>query len=162
MKQKKGQIPFTCKLLIILHIFLGIGAVFGGGTLTIAPDGKLLGMPISILDQSPFTNFLIPGIILLLILGVIPLIVAFNLINQKSSKIGDALNFSKGTHWSWSFSIYIGFILIIWLSIQMYMIHDVSVVHLIYLALGLLIQAITILPSVQCYYSLNSKERIGH
>lgn len=162
MKYKKGQIPVTCKLLIILHIILGIGAVFGGGALTIDPEGTLLGMPITILDQSPFHNFLIPGIILLLFLGVLPLIIAFNLINQKSSKIGDALNFSKDIHWSWSFSIYISFILIIWLCIQIYMINGISNVHLIYMTLGLLIQAITILPSVQDYYRLNSKEHIGH
>jgi hypothetical protein len=56
--------------IINIHIsllaFLGIGAIGGGGALIISPSGKLLGgIPLSLLKNSPFNDFLIPGIILL-------------------------------------------------------------------------------------------------
>jgi len=40
---------------------LGLGAVFGGGVLIISPSGQLFGMPLSLLDHSPFNNFLVPA-----------------------------------------------------------------------------------------------------
>ncbi|MEO7530768.1 MAG: hypothetical protein ABIS69_05135, partial [Sediminibacterium sp.] len=57
-------------IMLVLLAFLGIGAIGGGIVFMISPDGKMMGIPLSILDQSPFNNFLIPGIILFLILGL--------------------------------------------------------------------------------------------
>lgn len=53
----------TRNLLLFLLSFHGLGAIFGGGIFIISPMGKLFGMPLSILDNSPFTNFLVPGFI---------------------------------------------------------------------------------------------------
>ena len=51
--------------------FLGISTIGGGSVLIISPSGELLGeLPLSILERSPFNDFLIPGIILFLVLGV--------------------------------------------------------------------------------------------
>ena len=49
----------TRNLLIALLAFLGLGAIGGGAVLIISPSGKLMGMPLSILNPSPFTDFLI-------------------------------------------------------------------------------------------------------
>jgi hypothetical protein len=58
---------------IFLLAFLGISALGGGRALIISPSGKLLGgLPLSILKNSPFEDFLNPGIILFLVLGIIP------------------------------------------------------------------------------------------
>ena len=51
-------------VFLILLGFLALGAIIGGGTLTISPTGKLLRMPLYLLEKSPFNNYLIPGIIL--------------------------------------------------------------------------------------------------
>lgn len=74
---------FTSKLLILLHLLLGIGAVFGGVVLVIDPSGELINMPITLLENSPFDSFLIPGIILFVVLGVLPLIVSFALATKR-------------------------------------------------------------------------------
>ena len=66
----------SAKLAIGLEVLLGVGAVFGGGALLLAPDGHLLSMPISALSGSPFSDYLIPGAILFSVLGVTPLLVA--------------------------------------------------------------------------------------
>lgn len=64
------------RLAVALEIFLGLGALFGGGALILAPDGHLLGMPTRLLAGSPFPSFLFPGIILFTLIGIAPLLAA--------------------------------------------------------------------------------------
>ena len=45
-----APLPATARLAIVLEIFLGVGALFGGGALILAPDGHLLGMPSKLLE----------------------------------------------------------------------------------------------------------------
>lgn len=52
-------------------IFLGITALIGSVPLIIDPSGRLLMMPLSLLEHSPFTSFLVPGIILLTANGLL-------------------------------------------------------------------------------------------
>jgi hypothetical protein len=99
MNEKRRK-SFACYLLIFLHIFLAIGALFGGGVLIISPDGSILSMPLSMLENSPFNNFLIPGLILFVGLGMLPLITAIYLISEKPLKIAEKLSLYKETHWS--------------------------------------------------------------
>jgi hypothetical protein len=73
---KRRQLPGIARLAVVLEIFLGLGALFGGGALLLAPDGHLLGMPTTLLAGSPFPSFLVPGIILFTFLGLGPLVAA--------------------------------------------------------------------------------------
>ena len=108
----------TRNILLILLGFLGVGAIGGGGVLIISPTGEMLGMPSSMLEKSPFNSYLIPGIILFTVLGLIPLMLIIALIKKPKSKLADQFNFFKDMHWAWTYSIYIGFILIIWIQLQ--------------------------------------------
>ena len=77
-----------------LLAFLGVTAIGGGGILIISPSGKLLGgLPLSILVKSPFKDFFYPCIILFLILGVLPCLVIYSLIQKPESKFAESLNF---------------------------------------------------------------------
>ena len=78
----------TRNLLLFLLSFHGLGAIFGGGIFIISPMGKLFGMPFSILYNSPFTNFLVPGFILFTILGLFPIGVMLALLNSSDKKTG--------------------------------------------------------------------------
>jgi hypothetical protein len=147
--------PVTVKLLIGLFIFLGLGAVMGGGAFIIDPSGELIGLPVDLMQVNLFSNYLIPGIVLLLCFGVTPLIVASALMLGWPWKLGDKLSVFKDKHWSWSFSLYIAFALIIWITVQVYILKGISVVHLVYIGLGLAIQIVTLLPSVSNYYINN-------
>lgn len=103
-------------LLIFLLIILSIGAIAGGGSFLLFPEGYLGMTPESMLQHSPFPNFLIPGIILFTVFGVIPLFVVWGLLKQKSCKSAQAVNIFQDIHWSWSFAVYTGFALIIWIT----------------------------------------------
>src|SRR6202165_1263434 len=69
-------LPGIARLAIVLEVFLGLGALFGGGAFILAPDGHLLGMPASLLAGSPFPSYLVPGIILFTFVGIAPLLAA--------------------------------------------------------------------------------------
>jgi len=47
-------------------IFLGITSLIGAIPLIMDPSGRILRVPLSLLEHSPFTSFLVPGIILLI------------------------------------------------------------------------------------------------
>lgn len=53
-----------------LQVFIGIGGVAGGVGLVSEPSGANLGLAVELLSDSPFSDFLIPGIVLLAINGV--------------------------------------------------------------------------------------------
>lgn len=108
----------TRNVLLFLLAFLAIGAIYGGEPSIISPSGELLGMPLSILGNSPFKNFIVPGIILFLVLGLVPIILMVALIKKPEYKFAERINFYKDMHWSWTFSIYVAFALIIWIQIE--------------------------------------------
>lgn len=139
-------------ILIFLLSFLGLGAVGGGGVLIISPSGEMIGMPLSMLKNSPFNSFLIPGIILFLVLGIVPFLVAFGLLKKPESRLAERLNLFKDMHWAWSYSIYITFALIIWLQTEMFFIQGVSWLHNFYLLIALIIIFLALMPQVRLLF----------
>jgi hypothetical protein len=53
----------------------GAGAMYGGGLLVLDPSGSELGLPLSWLEETPFRDFFLPGLVLLLVNGVCSLYV---------------------------------------------------------------------------------------
>ncbi|WP_339166755.1 hypothetical protein MKX75_21520 [Paenibacillus sp. FSL R5-0341] len=149
MKQRIGR----SWLLILMHGMLGLGAIVGGVILIMDPSGSMVNLPESLLRNSPFSSFLFPGIILLLVLGVMPIMIAISLLRYVHWGLGERLNLYSDRYWAWTFSLYTGFALIIWIMVQVYWIQDVSLIHLVYFAWGVGIQVVTLLPGIQGKYS---------
>src|SRR5436190_18766616 len=55
----------------VLLLFNAIGAVYGGSSLMMHRDGSGLGMTTELLKNSPFPDFFVPGLILLLVNGLL-------------------------------------------------------------------------------------------
>lgn len=139
-------------LLIVLQLFLGIGAMFGGTALIMDPSGEFIGMPLSLLENSFFNNYLLPGLILFCALGMFSIVTASGLLLRWNWEFAEKINIFRDKHWSWTFSLYLGFELIIWITIQVYILDVFYLIHLIYITLGLFIQIVTLLPKVQEKY----------
>jgi hypothetical protein len=137
--------------LIALHLFLGLNALIAGITFIIAPDGHLIQMPLSNLDRSPFSNFLVPGILLSIFVGILPILVAYGLWRRPNWRWAGALNPLKDMHWSWAGSIAVGAAAIIWIIIQIQWI-TFGVLHAIVIAWGSAIVLATLLPTVRQHY----------
>lgn len=145
MKNHKPAKPYSLYFLMGLILFQGISGLFGGIALVTDPAGELLRMPISILEGSPFNNFLVPGFILLTILGIFPMVVFYGL--------------WKRTNWAWTGALIVSAALIIWIGVEIWMVgyHPEPPLQLIYGLLGLILLFLTLLPSVRNKfpYSLN-------
>ncbi|MEK3732079.1 hypothetical protein MKX64_06445 [Paenibacillus sp. FSL M8-0334] len=139
-------------VLILLELLLGIGTIVGGAALMMDPSGEAIGLPLSLIENSWFTNYFVPGLILFMMLGVVPVIISVGLAKKTRSALAERLNVFQDWHWSWTFSLYSGFVLIMWIAIQAYIIHSFSMIHFMYIALGLAIQIVSLLPKVQDKY----------
>lgn len=67
-------------LAVLLLVFLGLGGLYGAWMLISDPSGGNFEWSLSLLDGTPFSSFLIPGIILALSNGILPLFVAITLV----------------------------------------------------------------------------------
>lgn len=117
------------------------------------PNGKYGESARFCIGAFTFYQFLFPGIILLLVLGVMPLVIGISLMRYVHWELGETLNLYPDRYWAWTFSLYTGFALIIWIMVQVYWIQDVSIIHLVYFAWGVGIQVVTLWPGVQQKYS---------
>jgi hypothetical protein len=126
----------TRNILLYLLAFLGLGAIGGGGVFIISPGGKLMGMPLSILN-------------------LVPLMLIIALVKKPQSKLAERINFFKDMHWSWSFTIYIAFILIFWIQIQMVFLSAVHWLHTFYMFFAVVIIFVALLPQVRNLYKIN-------
>lgn len=92
-------------IAIFLLLFNGIGALYGGGLLIVDPTGKLLQLPYEYIKDTVFGNYLLPGIVLFLFLGV-------------GSIVLTALTFFRKYNYG-RLMMYLGLIIVVWLSVQL-------------------------------------------
>jgi hypothetical protein len=144
--------PFETWILIVLLVLLAINAFYGGISLMLAPDGSLLKMQPGWLEHSPFNSYFIPGLLLLLMNGVFPLVAVYGLITKDNKWYG-WLNVYKNKNWGWTFAVYSGIITNIWIIVQQLM-AGYFILQTIIAAVGLCILVATLLPRVMRYYAL--------
>ena len=143
-------------LLIMLVFIQMISALPAGLSLITDPSGTSLGLPIELLQPTPFHDFLIPGLFLFIFLGLLPALVFYGLIKKPIFKALEKLNLYKDYHWSWTFSYYIGVLLVLWINIELFFIKEFSILHFLYSLLGLLIVFMTHLPSTKRDFKNNN------
>ncbi len=127
---------FAVWVLLVLLVFQAIGAVGGGAALVVSPDGELMHMPLSQLEGSPFDSFLIPGLILLVVLGIMPLVAAVGLWVRRP--------------WAWWLAGVVGCGLLVWIVVQMTIV-DFDWLQPTYLGMGLAIVLACLPRSVRSY-----------
>jgi len=147
-------IYFYKNLLIFLLGFLSLGAFYGGIVLIISPDGTIFGMPLELLNNSPFKNYFIPGVILLVTFGILPVYVIYGLLKKPDNKFFNRLNLLYDYHFAWTFAVYTGIAQIIWINIQTLMLNSVGIIHTIYAGFGILIVCIALLPQTRKHYKI--------
>lgn len=145
--------PFFLYPLLVLHLFLGAGGLYGGGMLLLKPDGSLLGMPTEWIEHSPFKDYFLPGFILFTVNGLLPLFVFAGLLLKPGWPWADSLNIYRNRHWAWTYSLYSGIIVIIWITVQLIM-TQYFWLQPVMIFTGLLIIICTMTPAVMKAYEL--------
>jgi hypothetical protein len=109
------------RALIVLSVFSGLSAV-GGGVGMVVADG--LSMPRSLLADSPFSTYLVPGLILCVAVGGPQVLASALLIAKRESAL--------------LWSAVAGFGMLIWILIEIGVIHAFGWAQSIYVVAGLL------------------------
>ncbi len=109
--------------LFWLHLFVGIGAIAGGLAAITNPLAPM-GMPVEALKKSPFTSYLIPGIILFTVIGV--------------GNVFSAIMFRFKLRFQGYISSIFSWALVIWIIIQCIMLQAVVALHVIFFIIGLI------------------------
>lgn len=112
----------TFVALIAITGFQALSAVAGGIGI-LATGGVGLGMPLSMLEGSPFDSFLWPGVILLVVIGG----------TQTAATVLLARRRESGLLWS----AVAGFAMLIWIFIETGIIRGLSVLQVLYFATGI-------------------------
>lgn len=116
--------PQLSKILGYLQLFIGMGAVAGALPMILTPLGSEEALSIELLRNTPFTSYLIPGIVLFSINGVGSLVASyFSLKRLKPAGI---------------MGMVFGIALIIWIIVQLYLMGFASWLQPLYFALGTL------------------------
>ena len=112
----------VCRLLFVLHLFVGVGAMAGASMAILNPYTPG-GMSTDSLNNSPFSNFLIPGIILFIVIGLGNIFSAISMIFK--SKYQGYIS----SIFSWA--------LVIWILVKCIMLRTVIYLHVIFFIIGL-------------------------
>ena len=110
-------------LLLVLHGFVGIGAL-AGGLAAITNPNEPLGVTVEALKNSPFSSFLIPGIILFTIIGI--------------GNIVSAITLGYGYKFQGYISSTFSWALVIWIVVQCIMLQEIVPLHIIFFVIGII------------------------
>jgi hypothetical protein len=129
--------------LIILTGFVAVTAGLCGLLLILYPNGSALQVPLEVLQFTPFRNFIIPGIILMLGVGGINISATISLIKDQPRRL--------------PLSMWAGLILCGWLIVQVLLIRAVNMLHLVYGLLGLIIMTLSWLSGFVQHYPAHKR-----
>lgn len=112
-------------LLFLLLAFTAITALFSGSLLISYPDGSLLQLSPTLLNGTPFRSFLLPGILLVVVVGGTSLVAAiFNLL-------------AHPFRYNWALAAAV--VLAGWILVQMLLINTLHWLQFVYLFVAVMI-----------------------
>jgi hypothetical protein len=123
----RPELRLAGKVCVAFLIMLGLGALAGAVALLAEPDGSIMHFEVTMLEGSPFSDFMIPGLILGGLFGVGSLVVAAMGLGRL--RLAPFLAFAIGCGQ------------MIWIVVQLAIIEDVSVLHPTFFGVGLVIAA---------------------
>ena len=107
----------------VLQAFIGIGAVAGGLGLMLNPSGGSLGLPLELLEKTPFSTYLVPGLVLFTVNGL-------------GNLAGAVASFTR-RRFAGEIAMALGAFLVAWILIQVYWMSGFHWLHWLYLVLGI-------------------------
>ena len=132
--------------------FLSIGAVVGGVSFVVDRTGAGLGAKLSWLEQTPVSDFLLPGLFLLGVYGIGVILLMAGLAWRFSPGPLGVLIGLLGYHWSWAGTMLVGSVLIRWILYEFTIMPERIVLQPILIVVGILMAAIPLLPSMRRQY----------
>lgn len=117
-------------VLFFLIAFLAVSTVLASLLMMSVPDGSLLSMSTDLLKKSVFKDFVLPGLLLLVFVGVINLLALFYTLSNHKQR--------------YNFSIAGGVMIIVWILLQYAIIQQALVLDIVYVIVGLAVILISL------------------
>jgi len=114
---RSGRRPLALWGLIGALAFLSLGGWYGGVAMLLDPSGVALGMD-EVLPRLPVADFVLPGLFLIVVMGIGPLVVAYGLRARPRWPVLAGVERASGRSWAWSAALALGLVLAAWLALQ--------------------------------------------
>jgi hypothetical protein len=108
--------------VLVVHLIVGVGALAGGLAAILDPI-EPLGSPVSLLEGSPFSSYLIPGLVLFTLFGI-------------GNMIGALLTLRAHPKHAYLLGV-LGGAMMIWIVVQVLVIKAIVFLHILFFCIGL-------------------------
>ncbi len=127
--------PYTLWALIGCLLFLSISGLAGGIGMLIDPSGAILSLPDGLLEDLPIDTFILPGLYLVLVYGLLSPVIAYGL--------------WKRAPWAWGASVVLSIILLGWIIGQFILWGSPHIIQVVYFVLGLAMLILSLTPATR-------------
>ena len=152
--------PLSLHLLVVVLASLGLGGLYGGIAMLIDLSGRLLEMS-EVLPLLPVPNYFLPGLFLVIVMGVIPLGLMYALLARPRWTWARILYPRTGRYWAWYGTVTVGVLLVLWLSLQGLFIGFRWPMQYATGSMALSIVLLAFTPSVREFYTDSHEARRG-
>lgn len=118
----RPRVTAIANVLVVLEFLLVLGAFGGGVVLIAAPDGSWMGITADVLEGTPYSSYLVPGVALIAFNGAFPLAVAVSTLRRRP--------------WAAAWGhVTVGGVLVLWIAVQVALIgyqHPIQAVYGVY------------------------------
>jgi hypothetical protein len=147
--------PGILRSLVALLGLLVLTGFFGGWSFISDPSGAGLQAELSWLEDTPVSDFLLPGLFLLGVYGVGGVILIVGLIWRPSPGLLRRVDARLGYHWSWAGSIGFGVVLVLWIAYELIVMPEQIWIQPALMTAGLAIAGIPLTTSMRRWYSVD-------
>ncbi len=137
--------------LVVSVLFLAFGGLYGGLSMLRDPSGASLGMDV-VLPRIPVPNYVLPGIFLVVVMGLMPLGLVYGLLARPTPPWAATIARLSGHHWAWTGALVLGIVLVIWLAVQAWMIGFSWPIQFVTAGNAVAIVVFALLPAVRGRY----------
>ena len=141
-------------LEIGLLAFLAIGGFVGGLAFVTDPTGASIGARSTWLEETPVSDFLLPGLFLLVVFGIGSLVLISGLLWRPAPGVLGRIDATLHHHWAWLGTIVMGCTLVAWILFELMIFSERMVLQPILLGVGVAMVAICAVPSIRRSYAI--------
>ena len=145
--------PLTLWPLVFLLLFLGLGGLYGGIAMLTDPTGGSLDLT-DVLPLLPVDDYILPGLFLLIAMGLAPLFLAYGLVARPDWTWARPLSRWSGHHWAWTGTLGLAATLAIWLIVEGVLIGFRWAIQYITAVDGFGIVLFALMPGMRRFYAV--------